>query len=184
MTSSPLSAGAPPSIDAAPLEALRRGEISALSEVYRCHAPGLRLLARRLLGSASEADDLVQDLFVGLPEALERYEERGRFGEWLRRIVVRLALMRQRSGRRRRESPLELVTASARPRTPDPTARLSLSRVLATLPEEQRMVVVLRAIEGYSHVEVAELLGVRRNTVEVRYHRALQRLRQMLEDER
>lgn len=183
MTSTPLSAITPVLPDAAPLDALRRGDAGALSEVYRQHGPALRLLARRLLGSSSEADDLVQDLFVGLPEALERYEERGRFGEWLRRIVVRLALMRQRSGRRRRESPLELVPAAAPLRTPEPASAVSLTSLLASLPREQRTVVVLRAIEGYSHAEIAELLGIRRNTVEVRYHRALRRLRQLLEEE-
>jgi RNA polymerase sigma-70 factor (ECF subfamily) len=49
------------------------------------------------------------------------------------------------------------------------------------LPEDQRVVVVLKAIEGYSHDEIAELLGIRRNSSEVRFHRALQRLRKVLE---
>lgn len=181
MTTTPYPATAPAIPTAPPLERLRRGEPAALAETYRRHAPALRRLAGRLLGSSTEADDLVQDLFVGLPEALARYEERGEFRGWLRRIVVRLVLMRQRSRRRRRESWLDPQSSPPAPVAPNDHG--ALSGLLAELPAEQRMVVVLRAIEGYSHTEVAELLGMRRNTVEVRYHRALQRLRRLVEEE-
>ncbi len=182
MATRPLPTAPPPLTDAGLLAALRRGDADALGAAYHRHAPGLLLLARRLLGSMAEAEDVVQDLFVGLPEALERYEDRGRFEGWLRTLVARLALMRLRSGRRRRESPLELAPVLAT-RQREPDGALTLSALLAALPEEQRVVVVLKAIEGYSHAEVAALLGIRRNAAEVRYHRALARLRE-LEEER
>ena len=181
MATRPLPAAPPPLTDAGLLAALRRGEADALGAAYHRYAPELLLLARRLLGNAAEAEDVVQDLFVGLPEALARYEDRGQLAGWLRTLVARLALMRLRSGRRRRESPLELAPPPAA-RHPEPTGALTLAALLAALPEAQRLVVVLRAIEGYSHAEVAALLGIRRNAAEVRYHRALARLRELQED--
>src|SRR5262245_51203749 len=86
---------------------LRQGEAGALEQAYRGHAAGLLALVYRLTGSTEDAEDVVQDLFVGLPEALNRYQEQGRFEAWLRRIAVRLALIRMRSRVRRREVALE-----------------------------------------------------------------------------
>ena len=181
MATRPLDTGPPPLADIDPLPGLRQGDPDALGAAYHRYAPELVLLTGRLLGSLTEAEDVVQDLFVGLPEALDRYEERGQFHAWLRTLAVRLALMRLRSRRRRRETPLDLAPAAPAP-PHEPTAGLTLTALLARLPEDQRAVVLLRTIEGYSHAEVAELLGVRRNTVEVRFHRAMARLRELLED--
>lgn len=158
---------------------LRAGEERAIAETWHEYAGGLLNLAYRLTGRSDDAEDVVQDLFVGLPEALQKYEERGQFLPWLRRITVRLALMRLRRGRQRGEVRLELAPNTTHRQ---PTDSLALEAALARLPDEQRTVVVLKVIEGYSHEEIAELLGIRRNASEVRLHRALARLRTTLED--
>lgn len=160
---------------------LKAGDPEALGVAYFQFAGSLLVLAYRLLGSSSDAQDTVQDLFVGLPEALNGYEERGRLSAWLHRALVRLVLMRRRGERRRRETSLEpaiQVTArgaGTRPETWD------LDWALGLLPGDQRAVVVLKVIEGYSHEEIAEVLGIRRGTSAVRFHRGLQRLRDALE---
>ena len=138
-------------------------------------------LAYRLTGSAEDAEDVVQDLFVGLPEGLQRYREEGRFESWLRRVTVRLALMRMRAGTRRREVDLEITGDSLPGPSPAPGEELHLWQGLQRLPEDQRAIVVLRVVEGYSHEEIAELLGIRRGACQVRFHRALNRLRSLLE---
>ncbi len=162
------------------IDRLRAGEADALTLAWQSHAATLLLLARRLLGP-DDGPDAVQDLFVALPEAMGQYREQGQFGAWLKRLLVRIALMRLRSRRRRRETPLEAETAAA-PATPLAGAeRWDLTRALARLSPDQRIVVVLKAVEGYSHEEIGELLGLRRNTCEVRYHRALRLLRHSLE---
>ena len=63
-------------------------------------------------------------------------------------------------------------------------ARQALERALTTLPGTLRSVFVLKEVEGYSHAEIAELLGIRRGTSEVRLLRAIRRLRQELEEDR
>ncbi len=170
---------APP--DPAALAALRAGEPAALTRLFHAEASGLLALAYRLLLSRDEAEDVVQDLFVGLPEALVRYEERGQFRAWLRAIVVRLCLMRLRRARRTAGGPA-LVDDTPASAFPDTVTNLALLAALAELPPDLRAVVVLKVIEGYTHEEIAALLGIRRNTSEVRLHRALARLRSALGD--
>lgn len=180
MTTTPLRAAEPALPDSSLLDRLRRGESAALTETYHRHAAELLALACRLTGSTADAQDIVQDLFVGLPDALARYEERGQFRPWLRRLTVRLALMRLRSTRRRRETDLDAAQNTGPER--DTGRGLDVWQGLARLPEEQRCIVILKLVEGYSHEEIAQLLGIRRGTSEVRLHRALTRLRHLLED--
>ena len=101
MATRPLPFPAPALTDPDSLPAIRRGDPDALGALYDHRAPAILLLARRLLGSAAEAEDLVQDLFVGLPEALAHYQERGSLGPWLRTVATRMALMRLRRRRTR-----------------------------------------------------------------------------------
>jgi RNA polymerase sigma-70 factor (ECF subfamily) len=104
----------------------------------------------------------LHDVFLGLPEALARYEDRGSFPAWLRRVTARVALDRLRSARRRREVPLdradEPATASAER---DVAHRSDLERALRTLPDKLRVVFVLKEIDGQSHAEIAQTLGMR-----------------------
>lgn len=159
---------------------LRQGETGALEQAYRSHAAGLLALVYRLTGSSEDAEDVVQDLFVGLPEALGRYQEQGRFEAWLRRIAIRLAFIRMRSRSRRREVALESPDHPLASTSPQGES-LYLWLALERLPEDQRAIVVLRVVEGYSHEEIGELLGISRGAAQVRFHRAVTQLRSALE---
>jgi RNA polymerase sigma-70 factor, ECF subfamily len=164
------------------IEGVRAGSPEALSALYREHGPVLFRLAYRLVGVREDAEDVVHDVFVGLPEALRRYEERGSLGAWLKRVTARLALMRLRSRKRRREVALEGVEPRQDAR-PD-AEHLALQAAVSALPDHLRLVLFLREIEGYSHAEVAELLGISEGASRVRLARALKRLRKALEDGR
>src|SRR3954470_18712109 len=93
-------------MDSALVSRVRAGSPEALAELYSRAGPGLLSLARRLTGSSQDAEDVVHDLFLGLPEALRHYDERGKLEAWLRRVAARLALSRLRSSDRRAESTL------------------------------------------------------------------------------
>jgi len=97
----------------------RAGSPVALGMLYDAFSPGLFRLAYRLTGIREDAEDVVHDVFVGLPETLEGYEERGRLDAWLRRVTARVALMRLRGKARRRETRLE--DTAAMPARPDGT---------------------------------------------------------------
>lgn len=151
--------------DAMLIAAVRGGSAQALAELYARHAPAVFTAALRLLGSREDAEDVLQDVFLGLPDALARYEERGAFGAWIRRVAVRTSLMALR--RRGRKGHEPLASADAVGEAPP-----ELERSIAALPDALRVVFVLREVEGYSHAEIAELLGITRTASALRLHRA------------
>jgi RNA polymerase sigma-70 factor (ECF subfamily) len=160
--------------------AVRDGEGAALAALYRRYAHELMAVAYRLLLSRADAEDVLHDVFVGLPEALRRYEPRGALAGWLKRVTVRVALTRLRRARARREVALD-VAPPVEGRSGEVNDTISLADAMAALPPALRAVVVLKEIEGYSHEEIAELLGISRGASEVRLHRAMRRLRARLE---
>jgi len=165
--------------DAALVERLSTGDLGALDALFHRYATALLNLARRVTGSAGDAEDVVQDLFVGLPVAVRRYTERGSFAAWLRTVTVRLALDRVRRGTRRQEVALDHVGEQpAASETPE--VRWDLERAIAALPHDLRVVFVLKEVEGFSHAEIGRLLGIRTGTSEVRLHRAMRALRHAL----
>lgn len=180
MTTSAHSVGSLKDDPAATVAAARRGDLDALGRLYVTHADGLLATAFRLLLSREDAEDVVHDLFVGLPEALRRYEERGALDAWLRRVCVRLALSRLRSPERRGVGIENAATFAAR--SSDPALRTDLAAALAALTPALRAVLVLKEVEGYSHAEIGEMIGISRAASEVRLHRALRALRRTLND--
>ena len=153
----------------------REGDADALAALFR--------LAYRLTGTRQDAEDVVHDVFVGLPEALARYEERGRLGAWLGRVTARVALMHQRRSRRRREIGLE-DAAEIPGRAAANGDGAAVWAALDTLPATQRAVLVLKEMEGYSHAEIAATLGITQVTSRVRLLRALRQMRRQLEEDR
>jgi len=153
----------------------RVGHTHALGELYRLYGQALFRVAYRLTGSREDAEDVLHDVFVGLPEALERYEERGRLDAWLRRLTARRALMKLRGARR------QVTLRAEHDRGHEPLqSDHDLQAAVNALPVALRSVVVLKEIEGYSHAETAEMLGIGVVTSRVRLMRAMSRLRKTL----
>jgi len=177
MSAAGASEGSEASIDGA-----RTGDPEALASLYHAHGAALYRLAYRLTGTPQDAEDVVHDVFVGLPEALKRYEERGSFTGWLKRVTARVALMEVRRGKRRREVALEATLPAVDP-PPDPSS-MALRVAVDSLPDLLRSVLVLKEIEGYSHAEVGELLGISTGASRVRLNRAMRLLRKTLENGR
>jgi RNA polymerase sigma-70 factor, ECF subfamily len=164
------------------IAAARSGSLDALGELYRRHADVVYALAYRMLASREDAADVLQDVFVGLPRALQSYAEQGRFESWLKQVTVRTCLMRQRSMRRKRETPLEEAVLETRAGPAShPLDRLAVRRALAALPETLRAVFALREIEGYTHAEIAVLLGISEGNSATRLARAWSQLRKELQ---
>jgi RNA polymerase sigma-70 factor (ECF subfamily) len=159
----------------------RESDEAILERIFRENGQLVLDTAYRLTGSVSDAEDVLQDVFLGLPAALERYQPRDTFAAWLRRVTVRVALMRLRRDRGRREIALDAVPEpSVRAHSSD--ERAEIERAIAALPAPLRTVFVLREVEGYSHAEIADLLDIREGTSQVRHHRAVRLLRAALGD--
>jgi RNA polymerase sigma-70 factor, ECF subfamily len=162
----------PPPGESALLDAVRQGSNEALGQLYTRHATDVFSVAYRLTGSRQDAEDVLQDVFVGLPRALRSYEDEGRFGAWLGRVAARTALMRLRSRGARREEVLDAAGAAAARGEADPVDRIAAERALRGLPDGLRAVFVLKEIEGYSHAEIGALLGITAENSAVRLSRA------------
>jgi len=151
----------------------RAGDDRAVAALFERHAPGLFRLAYRLTGSVADGEDVVQDVFLGLRSALQRYEARDTLGGWLRRLTARRALMHRRAASR--AAAREAVAARERPRQtlPNATDAIALHDAIARLPDTLRHVFVLTDVEGFSHAEVAGLLGISEAASRTRRHRAV-----------
>ena len=159
----------------------RQGEAEAIAELFRRYADEVYQVAARLTKSAHDAEDITQDVFVGLPEALHGYDGTGDLGAWIRRIANRTALLYLRRNRRQakweRRAARDRFPAAA----PDEVeTRIALERALDRMPEHWRIVYTLKEIEGFSHDEIAAELGISPSSSSVRLHRARRFLRDRL----
>jgi RNA polymerase sigma-70 factor (ECF subfamily) len=165
-----------------PLDLARAGDPDAIQELYRLYGDTVFYAAYRIMGSTADAEDVAQDVFLGLPEALRTYASTGSLEGWIKRVTVRAALMKLRSRRSRREASLDEHGLLPGATTADCAVdRIALERALRNLPPHLRSVFVLKEVEGYSHAEVAEILGISIPASKIRLYRARMRLRQDLE---
>jgi len=162
------------------------GDRAAFGALVERYAGVARRVARAVLGDPEDADDAGQDAMLSALVKLDQYDRRRPFGPWLLRIVANAATDRRRRRTVRRAEPLDPGFAAGGPR-PDTTAERRalgerLRQALAELPERRRMAVVLFDVEGYSHGEIAEILGIPEGTVRSEVFHARRRLRALLAD--
>lgn len=158
---------------------LRGRSEDAFRALYREHAPYLHCLALRLTGGRrEEAEEAVQEAWIRAVERLERFEGRARLRTWLAGFVVNCC----RELRRRRPAAAPEAARRDEPSpAPVPVTRLDLERLLAALPAGQREVLVLFDVEGYTHREIADALGIAPGTSKSRLFEARRALRRRLE---
>jgi RNA polymerase sigma-70 factor (ECF subfamily) len=164
-------------------EAARAGDHNAFAGLVRLHQRRAYLVARAIVTVHEDAEDAVQEGFVRAWAALDRFDPSQGFAAWLNRIVANAALDITR--RRKVRSTEELSDALQSPfRDPaqDAELRTRLAEALAELPERARSVIVLHDIEGFTHVEIGEMLGIPGGTARSDLHHARQKLRALLKD--
>jgi RNA polymerase sigma-70 factor (ECF subfamily) len=189
-------------LEAVPEEALvarsRERDELAVRELTRRYNRRLFRLARGIVRDDAEAEDVVQEAYVRAFTGLARFRGHASFGTWLTRIAINEAL-----GRRRRQRPetewntktewslrRTIIPFPTSPMPVDPERHMArrqmtelVERAIDALPEPFRVVFIARAVEGMSVEETARTLGLRRETVKTRVHRARLRLRAELEQQ-
>lgn len=181
------------------VESLRLGEDFAYETLVRSYGPLVMMVARRYLKSEAEAADCFQDTFVAVFQGIDNFEHRSSLRHWVRGITIKQCLMRLRKSRRRREDSIDHLLPvfdehGSRVDTAGPHERSHIVEMLdgermrrvvrehiGRLPDDHRLVVLLRDIDGYSTRETASILGISTNAVKVRLHRARSALKQMLQ---
>jgi RNA polymerase sigma-70 factor (ECF subfamily) len=164
------------------------GSREAFDELVRRYRRRMYTLVRALTGGDSEAEDLVQDIFVRAFRAIGGFRGDSAFRSWLYRIAVNVvhSYLNRRRAREVAFGIAEDATAVDNVANTDDLERTVLrrqviDRALATLPEDLRVLVVLRDVQGLKYEEIAKIVKRPRGTVESRLFRARQRLRPMLQ---
>jgi RNA polymerase sigma-70 factor (ECF subfamily) len=184
--------------EAALLARMQAGDGDAFEACVRTYCSHLLLVARRILRNEEDANDAVQDAFLSAFKGISQFKGQAQLGTWLHRIVVNAALGRLRRLQRHPEGSIEdllphfgdgehqrdpPVPWQATPVTvmQKRETRDLVQRCIGQLPENYRIVLVFRDIEGIATEETAELIGTSTAVVKTRLHRARQALRTLLD---
>ncbi|HEY3495778.1 MAG TPA: RNA polymerase sigma factor [Polyangiaceae bacterium] len=168
---------------------LSYGDRTAIAEAYDLHHSAVRAFAKRLVGEAAAAEDLVHEVFVSLPQAIRRYRGEASLRTFLISVAVNHARHHVRAATRRRYA-MERYEREPSRKSVDPEQEADqrqlsqlLVRCLDALPLEQRVAFVLCEVEERSSVEVGAIVGAPEGTVRTRLFHAKKKLREMLERE-
>lgn len=168
----------------------RLGDRDAFRRLVEQHQREVYSLAARLVTDTHLAEDVTQEAFIRAWRALPNFRGDAAFSTWLYRITVNAAWTHRRRHIRHRHADIDSAPAAAdetrvhNPGEFDDVMHLPdlLADALERLAPDQRMVVVLKDVEGWSHIEIAESLGITVGAAKVRLHRARRKLRVLLDE--
>ena len=159
----------------------RAGDTEALGELFRAFEVPVYNLARRICRTTEDAEDVLQETFFEVCRSIRSYREEGSLWGWIRTIAASKALMRLRRNKYRETDELhEEVVGRKRD---DTHLRMDLEAALERLPEVSRAVVWLHDVEGYTHDEIAGMMGKTPSFSKSQLARAHARLRRWLGEE-
>jgi RNA polymerase sigma-70 factor, ECF subfamily len=161
------------------VRAAQRGSAEAFAELFRRHWPRAHRAAWLVVHDATAAEDVAQEAFLAAVRSLDRFDRRRPFGPWLHRIVVNRAIDYARARELRREVADLGVEIAAVDRSQAPSE--DVLAALAALPPDQRAVIVMRHLLGFTPGEIASALGLPRGTVNSRLRRGLDGLQEAVE---
>jgi RNA polymerase sigma-70 factor (ECF subfamily) len=165
----------------------RAGDADAFEELYRQHARRLFSLAVRMLGSADEAEDLLQEVFLQAHQKLTGFRGESTLGTWLYRLTMnhcldhlrgRQAKMSRATGSLEDENAVEPMAPE--PLVPSAISRMDLERAIEALPPGAKAAFLLHDVEGFEHQEIAAILGISEGTSKSQVHKARLKLRVLL----
>ena len=163
--------------------AYKTGGTSAvgLAGLVRLHQRRAYIVARSIVLTHEDAEDAVQEGFLRAHQALDRFDTSQTFGAWLNRIVANAALdLARRRKVRNAEELSESIPSTFRDPAEGGELRERLADAMKKLPERARAVIVLHDVEGFTHAEIGEMLGIPGGTARSDLHHARQKLRVLL----
>ena len=182
----PLPPASPAPLQRSDAELAAAGDRRAFERLYRANVDRVFSVCARMVGDRSKAEDLTQDVFVRAWEKLGTFRGDSQFSTWLHRLAVNVVLNdREAEGRRRQRhddaaEDMDAFSFSDVHPLPVPGLSLDLEQAIAALPPGAKKVFVLHDVEGYTHEEIAGMLGVTSGGCKAQLHRARMLLRRML----
>jgi RNA polymerase sigma-70 factor, ECF subfamily len=172
------------------VERCQRGDTEAFRELFRAHRQDVARLAQRMLGRASDLEDVVQEVFLQVHRSIRDFRHGARFSTWLYRVTVNVVLMHRRAAKSRPvfgEAPESLAAIDPRPHADEQLERRrrvqAFHRLLDRLSEKKRVVFVLHELEGLAPGEIAKIVGSPVLTVRTRLFYARRELLALLAEE-
>jgi RNA polymerase sigma-70 factor (ECF subfamily) len=174
--------------DLALAERCRTGDFEAFEALYREHSSRLFGLTVRMLGNRTDAEDMLQDIFLTAHRKLKSYRGDARLSTWLFRLATNQCLDHLRSKAARMtqatssiddDNASEPVWPSSGPAV-GAVHQIDLDRAIAKLPEGCRAAFLLHDVEGFEHREVGSMLGISEGTSKSQVHKARLKLRRLL----
>jgi len=168
------------------IEKCLEGDIKAQFQLYKQYSRAMYNIAIRFLNNKMDAEDILQESFVTAFNRLGELQNRDAFGSWLKRIVINNCISLQR----KRKIQFEEIDEHRHPEEHEEEKGLqemdpaTVHQAIRELPDRGRAVLILRAMEGFSHKEIAEALGVSVSTSKTQYSRSLALLNGKLKGKR
>lgn len=172
--------------DSALVEQVQQGNTGAFNVLVERWQTKIYRFAFQFFADGDEASEITQKTFIKVYQKLDTLDEPGKFSSWIYRVANNLCLDELKRAGRRKSSPLEAwveqVEGSQTPGTKLETKELSevLQKAMLTLPDEQRVVIILKEYEGMKFREIAEILEESENTIKSRMYYGLKSLRRVL----
>lgn len=159
------------------------GDRTAARALYDAHVERVHRIAYRICGDPDVAQDLTQDVFIQLFRRLGQFRGESAFGTWVHRVALTVCLNAMRKVKRfneREESIDDALLPADGDGEVEPDLRDRLHAAIEALPEASRIALVMHTIEGYTHAEIGEALGIAEGTSKARVFDARARLRKAL----
>jgi len=189
----------PPGIQRETIENCKAGDEKAFEEVVLHYQKKVFNITYRMLGNLEEAKDLAQEVFISVFESIKDLKEEAKFDAWLKKITLNHCRNRWKYLKRRKyfnsdslDDPVETEDGAMTKVISDPSdnpetlyekkvIQQLVQRGLLNLKEDQRELIVLRDLQGFSYEEMGELLGLPEGTIKSKLHRARMDLKGILE---
>lgn len=160
---------------------MANGDTDSLRDFYSITSPSVYCFAMSIIHNEHDAQDILQDTYIKVFSAAARYKPMAKPMAWLLTITRNLALEKLRERKRISEAPIEEELNNAALSTNiNSEDKLILDAALNKLSKEESEIVILHAVAGLKHREIAQILGMLLPTVLSKYNRAIKKLKNML----
>ena len=152
-----------------------KGKLPAQKQLYELYAEQMLAICYRYTRSASDAEDVLQEGFVKVYQHLGQFKSEGELGAWIRRIMVNSALNFLKKNKKYQSEMYfteEYLHPIAEENASHRIEAKELADLIRQLPQGYQVIFNLHAVEGYSHVEIGEMLGISNGTSRSQYARA------------
>ncbi len=160
------------------IKACKQKDRIAQKELFQRHKDSLYLLSLKYCRNTKEAEDNLHDAFITIFQTIQKYNGKGSFEGWMKRITINKAIDKFKHQIKNNAEPdINLESLNDQPEAWIDITLDELLALIQNLPDQYRMVFNLYQLDGYSHKEVAKMLGISENTSKSNYHRAKNILR-------